>query len=102
MARSQSSYTSAMIGGMWVPLAVQGSGCSTCTIRGSVAYTYDLTGRVLTRTDENGNTTSYTYDLQGDVLTATVPTSPGHTAYRYVSNNPTDPRAITRFDPASQ
>jgi len=77
---NQSSYTAGMVGGMWVPLSAQGSGCSTCTLRGNIGYTYDKTGRVLTRTDENGNTTSYTYDLQGNVLTVTVPISPSNTA----------------------
>jgi regulation of enolase protein 1 (concanavalin A-like superfamily) len=74
-----SSYTSANIGGVWVPLTTQGSGCSTCTIRGNINYTYSddalSTGdkaplaRVASRTDENGNTTSYTYDHNGNVLT---------------------------------
>ena len=75
-----STYTSAMIGGQWVPSATQGSGCSTCTERGNISYTYDSAGHPLTRTDENGNTTTYTYDGNGNVLTSSVPISPGHTA----------------------
>lgn len=76
----QSSYTSALIGGMWVSLVGQGSGCSTCTQRGNISYTYDASGNPLSRTDENGNTTTYTYDSNGNVLTMTAPIGPGHTA----------------------
>jgi IPT/TIG domain len=37
---NQSSYTSAMIGGLWVPTVGQGSGCSTCTQRGNISYIF--------------------------------------------------------------
>jgi RHS repeat-associated protein len=77
---NQSSYTSAMIGGLWVSTVGQGSGCSTCAQRGDITNTYDAYGNVLSRTDENGNVTSYTYDTNGNVLTVTVPISSGHTA----------------------
>lgn len=83
-----SNYTSAMIGGMWVPTAVQGSGCSTCTLRGNISYTYDASGHPLSRTDENGNTTTYTYDGNGNVLTVTIPinaTTSATTTYTYNS-----------------
>jgi RHS repeat-associated protein len=99
---NQSGYTSAMIGGLWVPLTIQGSGCSTCTERGNISYTYDSsaseTGRPLTRTDENGNTTSYTYDSDGNIASVTVPIGPGHTATtRYTYN--TFGEALTVTDP---
>ena len=77
---NQSSYTSALLGGVWLPLVGQGSGCSTCTQRGNIGYVYDANGNALSRTDENGNTTTYTYDSSGNVLTVTVPIGPGHTA----------------------
>ena len=77
---NQTNYTSAMIGGLWVPTAVQGSGCSTCTERGNISYAYDSYGRALSRTDENGHNTTYTYDSNGNVLTVTVPISPGNSA----------------------
>ena len=95
----QSNYTSAMIGGLWVPTTIQGSGCSTCTIRGNVSYSYDSNGDPLSRTDENGNTTTYTYDSNGNVLTVTVPISSSNSAtttYTYNSFGEvltvTDPR----------
>ena len=85
---NQSSYTSALIGGLWVATTVQGSGCSTCTERGNIGYSYDSAGHPLTRTDENGHTTTYTYDSNGNVLTVTVPinsTTSATTAYTYNS-----------------
>jgi RHS repeat-associated protein len=76
----QSSYNSAQIGGLWVPYSVQGSGCSTCTLRGNITYTYDSSGHVLSTTDANGNTTTNTYDTNGNLLTRTVPVGSGNTA----------------------
>jgi len=70
---NQSSYTSGMIGGMWVSVVGQGSGCSTCTQRGNISYTYDSFGHPLSRTDENGHITNYTYDAHGNVLSVAVP-----------------------------
>jgi RHS repeat-associated protein len=75
-----STYTSSQIGGVWLPTSGQGSGCSTCTQRGNISYTYDNNGNVLSRTDENNNTTFYTYDSNNNVLTVKVPISPGVTA----------------------
>lgn len=75
-----STYTVAMVGGLWQATTTQGSGCSTCTERGNISYSFDSSGRVLSATNENGNTTSYTYDSIGNLLTKTVPISPGHTA----------------------
>jgi RHS repeat-associated protein len=77
---NETTYTSLMVGGIWRPLSVQGSGCSTCSGRGNINYIYDGLGRVLSRTDENGNTTSYTYDSNNNVLTVTVPITSSHTA----------------------
>jgi YD repeat-containing protein len=36
-------------------------------------YTYDATGRILTKRDPAGRTVTYTYDIQGRLLTATDP-----------------------------
>ncbi len=57
-----SSYTSAALGGAWVSLSSTGSGCSSCTVRGTLSNTFDSNGNVLSSTDELGHVTSFTYD----------------------------------------
>jgi len=82
------TYTTQETGGMWVSSTSQGSGCSSCTLRGTIAYTYDSQGRVLSRTDELGHTTSYTYDSNGNVASVSVPIAPdtfATTTYTYNS-----------------
>jgi RHS repeat-associated protein len=83
-----SIYTAELIGGTWVPVNSEGSGCSSCTLRGAITYTYDNRGNVLTKTDELGHITSYTYDPNGNVASVTVPISAGvnaTTQYTYNS-----------------
>jgi RHS repeat-associated protein len=95
---NQTTYTSEQIAGRWLPLKVQGSGCSSCSLRGTISYTYDSNGNALSRTDENGNTTTYTYDSNGNVLTVTVPITSSTTAtttYTYNSLN----EVLTATDP---
>jgi RHS repeat-associated protein len=85
---NQTNYTSALVGGIWVVSSSQGSGCSSCTLRGQVGYTYDSNGNVLSRTDELGRTTTYTYDSNGNELSISVPTGSGTyatTSYTYNS-----------------
>src|SRR6266567_3467715 len=68
-----SDYTSEVIGGIWVSANSEGSGCSSCTLRGAINHTYDTRGHVLTKADELGHITSYTYDTNGNVASVTVP-----------------------------
>jgi len=42
-----STYTTAMLGGGWHLLTAQGSGCSSCTVRGVVTQELDANGNVL-------------------------------------------------------
>jgi len=82
------TYNSQQTGGMWVASSSQGSGCSSCTMRGTISNSYDSLGNVLTKTDENGHTTTYTYDSNGNVLTVTVPitsSTSATTTYTYNS-----------------
>ena len=74
------TYNSQVIGGQWRVTDSQGSGCSSCTQRGTIHDTYDASGNLLTRTDELGHTTTYTYDGNGNVLSISQPDGNGNTA----------------------
>jgi RHS repeat-associated protein len=83
-----STYISALIGGNWVTASSQGSGCSSCTLRGTISSTYDNQGHALSRTDELGHTTTYTYDSNGNVSSVSAPITSGTyatTSYTYNS-----------------
>jgi RHS repeat-associated protein len=84
---NSTTYTSVEAGGVWVPSTSQGSGCSSCTLRGTISSTYDSQGHVLSRTDENGHTTTYTYDSNGNVASVTVPTGSGNATTSYTYNS---------------
>ena len=62
-----SSYTSAMLGGEWVNSSSTGSGCSSCTVRGTLSSTLDSNGLVLSSMDELGHVTSFTYDAANNM-----------------------------------
>jgi YD repeat-containing protein len=83
---NQTTYTSELIGGRWVPLSVQGSGCSSCTLRGTISNNYDRNGNAISKTEELGRTSTYTYDAYGDLLSVSVPLGSGTyavTSYTY-------------------
>ncbi len=85
---NQSNYTSVIAGGKWYVSNAQGSGCSSCTVRGNIQYQNDANGNVLSRTDELGRTTSYTYDSGNNVASVTQPAVNGtnpQTTYTYNS-----------------
>ncbi len=56
------TYTSNYVSGKWLLMNAEGPGCSSCSIRNNVQYSYDSNGNVLSKIDANGNTTTYTYD----------------------------------------
>jgi len=66
---NQTAYNSAPNGGAWVVTSSQGSGCSSCTVRGNIQNLYDGNGNRIGTTDPNENTTLYAYDSSGDVTT---------------------------------
>jgi RHS repeat-associated protein len=81
-------YTSVMQGGQWYAMQVQGSGCSSCSARGNISFTYNAKGNVLSRTDELGHVSTYTYDSNNNMLTSTVPitsSTSATTTYTYNS-----------------
>jgi RHS repeat-associated protein len=83
-----SNYTAVVEGGEWKATAEAGSGCSSCSDRGTIYTTYDGSGNVLTRTDPLGITTTYTYDSSNDLLSQSTPlngTTNATTSYTYNS-----------------
>jgi RHS repeat-associated protein len=97
----QTTYTSVIAGGKWYVSNAQGSGCSTCTVRGSIQTTYDNNGNVLTRTDELGRVTTYTYDANNNVTSIVQPAVNGASpTTRYTYNNLGE--VLTMIDPLGQ
>jgi RHS repeat-associated protein len=83
-----SSYQGQMVGGQWRMTNSQGSGCSTCTVRGVISATYDGHGNKLSNTDPMNNTTTYSYDNSNDLLSQTSPVDSTHNATTsYTYNN---------------
>ena len=85
---NSTSYTSTMLGGAWHASFSQGSGCSSCTIRGSLNREFDTVGNVLSNTDELQRKTFYTYDAAGNVASQKIyldPSTPVATSYTYNS-----------------
>jgi RHS repeat-associated protein len=85
---NQTSYTAEMYGGKWYVGQSDGSGCSTCDIRGTISNTFSMTGNILSTTDELGYVTSYAYDANNDVTSIVQPTVSGGTpTTTYTYNN---------------
>ena len=85
---NSTSYTTAMVGGQWYVSDAQGSGCSSCTLRGTTHYQYDGHGNIVSTTDALGHVTTYTYDAANDLLSQTVQvnsTTTATTSYTYNS-----------------
>jgi RHS repeat-associated protein len=82
------TFTAQLIGGQWRVTDSQGSGCSTCTVRGNTHSTYDVNGNRLTYTDENGNLISYTYDASNNLTSVVQPLINGvHPTTTYTYNS---------------
>ena len=94
---NQSVYTSQDVGGAWNITQLQGSGCSTCTIRGNTQWTYDSAGDVLTVVDANNNTTSYTYDTNSNMLSQSAQSATGTVTTSYTYNTLNE--VLTMTDP---
>ena len=84
---NSSTYAATMIGGQWNLTNAQGSGCSTCTTRGTIQNTFDSNSNMLTTTDELGHTTTNTFDSNSNVLSTSQPinSSTATTSYTYNS-----------------
>jgi YD repeat-containing protein len=85
---NQTSYSSSVAGGQWSFTDAQGSGCSTCTTRGTVHNQYDGNGNLAFSTDALGNTTIYGYDSSNNLISQFIqlgPSSAATTRYAYNS-----------------
>jgi RHS repeat-associated protein len=92
------SYTAEVFGGAWLTVGVQGSGCSSCSMRGNITNSFDNNGNLITHTDELGHVTSYTYDGSGNMTSESIPlntTTTVTTSYTYNSFN----EVLTMTDP---
>jgi RHS repeat-associated protein len=85
---NQTSYSSSPAGGQWLYTSAQGSGCSSCTTRGTVQNLYSGSGNLQETTDAMGNTTLYDYDSSNNLTSKTVQvnsTTTATTKYTYNS-----------------
>lgn len=76
---NQTTYTSILVNGAWYVSQSNGSGCSTCSLRGTVENGFDASGDLTSVTDPRGYTTSYGYDSVGDITSVTQPSVSGGT-----------------------
>ena len=70
-AGNVSTYMFGMQGGTWHTVESQGSGCSSCTLRGTNQYDYDGNGNMLDETDALSHKISYGYDGNNNLLSQT-------------------------------
>jgi RHS repeat-associated protein len=94
---NQTTYKSSLFGGQWAFTNSQGSGCSTCTVRGTIQNEYDNQGNLVWSIDPLGYGALYRYDsshnliwqeMQGDTNTANSVTS-------YTYNSFGEPLTVT-------
>ena len=92
------NYSSDLFGGKRYVTAGNGSGCSSCGMRGNTTNTYDSQGRVSSTTDAAGHTTTLTYDANGNVTSRSSPLDASTTVtWRYTYNSFAD--VLTSTDP---
>ena len=85
-----------MIGGMWLGSEAQGSGCSSCTVRGTIHNDYDSLGNLTASTDELLRVTNFAYDANQNLSSTTAhldSSTPVTTAYTY--NSLGEPLTVT-------
>jgi YD repeat-containing protein len=68
-----STYISSVFGGQWAYTDSDGSGCSSCSTRGTIHNQYDSNGNLLWTTDALGNTVSYKYDSSNNQISQFAP-----------------------------
>jgi RHS repeat-associated protein len=91
----QSTYASEVAGGKWYVNNSQGSGCSSCSVRGNIQTQYDNFGNIILTTDELGHTTSYTYDSNQNMLSVSRQANSGYATTSYTYNSFGEPLTVT-------
>ena len=98
---NQTSYNSSLFGGQWAFTDAQGSGCSSCTTRGTVHNQYDGQGNPAWTVDALGHGVVYRFDSSNNLISqqvqgdANIPTATS----TYTYNGLGQPLTVT--DPAS-
>ena len=85
---NQTTYVSSLAGGQYSYTNAQGSGCSSCTVRGNIQNFYDANGNPELTVDAMGNSTYYQYDSSNNMTSQTAQvnsTSVAKTQYGYNS-----------------
>ena len=88
---NSTSYKSSLFGGQWAFTDAQGSGCSSCTTRGTVHNQYDGQGDLAWTVDAMGHGTVYVYDSSNNLTSQSVQgdgnTQTATTTYDYTVNS---------------
>lgn len=91
-----STYSPAEAGGKRYVGGSTGSGCSSCTMRGSNAIGFDAYGNVTSSTDALGHVTRYAYDSDNNITTAAAQLDNGSYAVTtYTYNSFGEPLTVT-------
>ena len=64
---NQTTFIASPEGGQWSTTSAQGSGCSSCTIPGTLQKSYDGQGNIASATDAMGYTTIYEHDSSNNL-----------------------------------
>jgi RHS repeat-associated protein len=95
---NNTTYTSELIDGRWYVSQSSGSGCSTCSLRGTTTNAFDSVGNLTSVTDPLSLTTTYAYDSDYNITSVTQPTvSAGTPTTSYTYDDLND--VLTETDP---
>jgi RHS repeat-associated protein len=100
---NQTAYNSSLFGGQWAFTSAQGSGCSSCTVRGTTQSQYDSQGRLVWTIDALGHGVVYRYDSFNNLISQQVEgdsNTPSATTTYTNYNSLGEPQTVT--DPLGQ
>jgi RHS repeat-associated protein len=93
----QTTFNSGLFGGQWSFTNAQGSGCSSCTVRGNTQNQYDNKGHLLWTIDALGHEVVYQSDGSGNVISqeAAGDSNTPNSTTNYTYNNFGEPLTVT-------